>query len=301
MGGRSCVGFYRAKRRIIVYYNYYMCRKCKNKLIEKIQMEDSDTQYFETEEKCEKCGGKLKLVLTGEDRLDDTTYKLYCGTPVIAEKDKCVRGIMGVCNCSIEEARQKLSIGYNYLSEKEVPSEALLSEGNIFQTYLNMEILDQAGMTYHVKPEFPLKRRQYIDCPGCGSETVYKMERTEKSEDAADYMKHGWFCETCGEWVSFCYFSKMDLDDTDYKLEFSLQKFRTKAKENAKVMFERFLDKKVLQDKAIIYDKARNIHPLLQELKEMDINYEIVPSYPYKVVNYSDEELLNMVLKLNKS
>ncbi len=284
-----------------MYYNYYMCRKCKNKLIEKIQMEGSDTQYFEAEEKCEKCGGKLNLVLTGENRLDDTRYKLYCGTPVIAEKDKCVRGIMDVCNCSIEEARQKLSIGYNYLSEKEVSSETLMSEGNLFQTYLNMEILDQAGMTYYVKPEFLFKRRQYIDCPGCGSETVYKMERTQKAEDAADYMKHGWFCETCGEWVSFCYFSKMDLDDTDYKLEFSLQKFRTKAKQNAKVMFERFLDKKVLQDKAIIYDKARNIHPLLQELKEMDINYEIVPSYPYKVVNYSDEELLNMVLKLNKN
>ena len=272
-----------------MYYGYDICPRCKDGFIERVETKKR-REYFENSGgNCKKCGSKLKLACTGERKRDETIYKIHFCSTVIEDKEKCKQCIMEISNCSADIAEKKLSV-----------ENSLLFEGGLFQTYLCMELLDKSGIIYNVNPEFPLERRVYFECENCGCEANYVKEETI---DVEGYIKQGWFCEHCNEWVAFNYISKIAADDVDYRLKIFLENVDSKMENDIKEMIEELMDKKTENNNIIVCDKAENIHSILEILVEAGIKYDIVPFYPHEIVKHSkiDENFLNEILEWNKN
>lgn len=176
-----------------MYYVYDICPKCMDKLIERKHLKNNELNFKIHGGTCENCGGFLRLILTGEKKLDDIKYKISfeCGD---SPSKKEVEAIMKIYNCSMAVALEKLN-----------DDNKVLFEGDLLHTYLNMKLLNDNQIVYNVEPKFPFERRIYFDCLDCGSETIDKIV---EADDSKEYMKKGAFCENCGKWVTHCYVSK---------------------------------------------------------------------------------------------
>lgn len=257
-------------------YTYMICPKCRNKLIEENKLESNAKQI------CPICGNQLVIALWGEQKIDDTIYKIILNdkpilwdTSIDGLKEGLTRYDFDV---DVDELVQKLEFGNG---------DEILFEGDAIHTYFFMEALDCMIAFYHVIPEFPFQRSIEPDlalCPECGSKTVEKLEEIK---DDSDCLRQGWFCECCKEWLTSCNIPKEELGDDIYKLIFSVSELNIQEnnieKEQLINKIKNSQSKKIQEDEIIISDNTSGIFSYLVLLKDIHINYKIEPPFPYAI------------------
>lgn len=92
-----------------MYYGYDMCAKCRNKLIERVQVKERIQDFEKYGGKCKKCGNTMRLTCLGENKKDDTLYKITFRFTIIEDMDKCIKAVMRVGDFSNDLARIKLN------------------------------------------------------------------------------------------------------------------------------------------------------------------------------------------------
>lgn len=268
-----------------MYYAYDICPKCLNNLFKRKQIKDKNEFEKYSGDICPKCGEKLVLACVGDKEDDNTIYKITLNNIIskIALKgmdsnknvEKCIETIMKISNCDANLAKEKLNSNNSFLCE-----------GDFVKTYISMEMLDNFEIGYTVTPQFPFSRYIYANmfyCPQCGSEMI------EKEEDAVDLKNHimrGWFCNNCNDWIAYCYVDKLDIDDTIYKLTFSLGKNDSTEKEKLLKLIDKLTDKQIINNTIIINDKASAIYEILQRLESINISYVIEPIFPHEILKF---------------
>lgn len=263
-----------------MYYVLDICPKCMDKLYERKLVEDEEDISEVAEACCPHCGHRLIMACCGERKHDDTKYKIFLTNflPNIYEqkkqwKDQCVNIVMKLGHCNRDAAIEKLGI-----------DNSILSEGNLFETYLNIRELNKAGscISYRIEPKFPyLMPLWFYFCPTCEGIPV------EKTEELGDNLvRTGIFCEKCKKWVQECITSKEKADGTLYHLKASLKGIKSTARQKLLDILEDDLyhDKEVTEDEFKVNDLAANIRRLLEILKACNADFEIDPSYPYEIV-----------------
>lgn len=182
---------------------YEMCPHCMSQLNERKQpLEDCDSVNL-----CPQCGKKMVLACYGEQKIDNTIYKIILNNASISDymdkKNRFLSMLMKLGDINLEEALKKYKT-----------KDCVIFEGNISSTYVSMGLLDDftPSITYTVVPEFPFERLldPFISiCPICGSDTIHK---TEDVEVPPNYVKDGIFCEKCNTWVMSTTMPKSDND-----------------------------------------------------------------------------------------
>lgn len=98
------------------------------------------------------------------------------------------------------------------------------------------------------------------------------------------------------------YRSKIEIDETKYKLEICLKNVDSEKEICIKKMVDELEDKRLFSNRITIIDNACNIHKILEELKKLSIDYNIEPPYPYKVDTHRrewTEEDMKMLMEMN--
>lgn len=273
-----------------MYFGYDVCPRCMNILIEREQSKENENDFEEYSGKCcLVCGSRLVLACVGDKRIDDTLYKIILSEISVSDKKYYI------------EILKKLDIDISL--EEFNNRETVIFEGTGDDIYIKMEMLDGAGIKYTVMPKFPFARKIYNQvclCSKCGGETVQKIEIHK------EYINKGFYCENCKDWELYNSFSRLQLDDTVYRLEFSRKEIDNKTDSGAKSELLNGLDNisdiKEQGDEIIILGKAEMIYDILQKLIAMNAAYDITPPFIHKIEKYRefDEELIREILELNK-
>ena len=259
---------------------YEMCPHCMNRLHQRKQpMEDMDSVNL-----CPQCGNKMVMACFGEEEVDDTVYKIILNDAAVSDyedrKNRFLSVLMKLGNISPDEALERYGT-----------KDCAIFEGNVSNTYVNMHLLDEftPGIHYTVVPTFPFERLigPFTSlCPVCGSNMVCKKEDIDNSPD---YVWDGYYCENCNEWFMKGMVNKLQLDETLYHLTASLKGIESKVREDILRRLDETQDKEVTENKIVVNDLAGNIDDLLRALKTYNIDYEVEPSYPYKIAEFKKE------------
>lgn len=145
-----------------------LCPKCKDKLAERIVDDMSKSGKIH----CPNCGSKMDTVFYGDKREDNAVYKITLNQ-IEDIKDKYLDVIMKMGNFSEKEALEKLN-----------GKDSISFEGDLLNTFLNLELLDEMWdiSDYVITPPFPYVRNFIQKCPDCGEEAVYKTEKVNENE-----------------------------------------------------------------------------------------------------------------------
>lgn len=273
-----------------MYFGYDVCPKCMNTLIEREQSMGNENEFEEYSGKyCLVCGNKLVLACVGDKRIDNTLYKIILSEISVSDRKDYVEILKKLdIDISLEELNNR---------------ETVIFEGTAVDIYIKMEMLDSARMKYTVVPNFPFARMIYNQvclCSKCGGETVQKIENHK------EYINKGFYCEYCKDWVFYHSFSRLQLDDTNYQLVFSLKEINRKpecgAKNELLYDLDNLTDKVKRENKIYISGKADKIYSILQMLIAMDVTYEITPPFIHKIGKYRefDDKLIEEILELNR-
>lgn len=273
-----------------MYFGYDVCPKCMNTLIEREQSMEDENDFEEYSGKyCLVCGSKLVLACVGDKRIDNTLYKIILSEIPVSDKKDYIEILKKLdIDISLEELKNR---------------EIVIFEGSAVDIYIKMEILDSAGIKYTVAPKFPFARKIYNQvclCSKCGGETVQKIEDHKK------YIIKGFYCENCKDWILYNSFSKLQLDDTVYKLVFSRKEIDNQidfgAKSELLYDLDNLSDMKEQGDKVFILGKAEEVYDILQILKAMNVSYEIDPPFIHEIDKYRefDDKLIEEILESNK-
>lgn len=75
-------------------YTFNLCPKCKDKLIEQDVAKEEDYKVIY----CPNCGSAMEPALSGEEKAEDTTYKIVLNNVRILHNrsDKCLKTIMQI-------------------------------------------------------------------------------------------------------------------------------------------------------------------------------------------------------------
>lgn len=100
----------------------------------------------------------------------------------------------------------------------------------------------------------------------------------------------------------YCAVSKLNLDETIYKLDFSLGGISKKDREKLLEIIDDMPDKKILEDEIVVYNKAWPIRGILQRLKAFGVGYKVDPPYPYEIGEFREmtEDFLNEILEFSQ-
>lgn len=254
-------------------YVYEICPYCMDQLYERKQPIDDVVVNY-----CPRCGSKMECACLGEQRIDDTIYKIILNDVSIPnlgdKKNKFIKTLMRVGGFDLEEAQGI------YRTEN-----TLIFEGNVSETYVNMNLLEDfvPDIHYTVIPQFPFESllNPFISiCPICGNDTV---SRTEEVNNRPDDVKSGIYCETCNDWIMFTICSKSQIDDTKYCVEVSLEGINSEVKKKVMHILDSLCNKKLKGNSIIVLDRAQNIEDLLSILEAYSISYAINPPYPHKI------------------
>lgn len=182
---------------------YEMCPHCMNQLIERKQpIDDGESINY-----CPKCGKKMVMACFGEHKIDDTIYKIILNDVFLSHnRDKFVKFLSTLIKIG--------NLDFNAALEKCRAKDSMIFEGNISDTYVNMGLLDDFAPDIHytVVPPFPFESliTPFVSlCPICGNETIHKSENLD---DPKDYVRDGYFCEKCQDWVVVTEMPKEDDD-----------------------------------------------------------------------------------------
>lgn len=251
-------------------YIFNLCPKCKDKLVERIVDDISKCE----EKYCPNCGNKMDIVLSGDKKEETVVYKITLNQ-VQDIKDKYLNVIMQMGNFDEKAALEKIN-----------GKDSISFEGDLLNTYLNLELLDETEglVDYTVTPCFPYKRLFIQKCPDCGEKAIYRIE-----EIGEDEIQTGFFCEKCSEWVWYDICNKSKIDETLYHLKILLKEDEDEVKQEIMSTMNQLHDKEVLEDEIIVRDLARNIEYLLEIVKTYNIAYEINPPYPHKIYTLKKE------------
>ena len=264
-------------------YTFNLCPKCKDKLIEQDVAKEEDYKVIY----CPNCGSAMEPALSGEEKAEDTTYKIVLNNVRILHNrsDKCLETIMQIGGVDEKEALEKLGT-----------KESVIFEGDLLNTYLSLRCLDKIGniVDYTVVPQFPYARVFAQICPQCGEEAVYKKEDVEE-----DKVKTGFFCEKCKEWIFNNIKDKYEFDETLYHLKLSVKEIEGQDKQEILEAIGELRNKKIKEDQIEIHDLARNMVYLLELLETNYIEYEIEPPYPHKIRTikreWTDEDIEQLI------
>lgn len=271
-----------------MYFGYEVCPKCMNTLIEREQSKENDFEEY-SGKCCLVCGSRLVLACVGDKRIDDTLYRIILSEISVSDKK------------NYEEILKKLDIDISL--EEFNNREMVIFEGTAVDIYIKMELMDSAGIKYIVVPKFPFARMIYNKvclCSKCGGETVQKIENHN------EYINKGFYCENCKDWELYNSFSRLQLDDTNYQLVFSLKEINSKpecgAKNELLYDLDNLTDKVERKNKIYISGNAEKIYSILQMLKAMDVSYEIAPPFIHKIDKYRefDDKLIEEILESNR-
>ncbi len=267
-----------------MYYGYDICPKCMDELIEREQCESCEEDFpSHTDQVCKKCGTRLALACVGENKIDDTIY-------YISFRDE---NEYRKCQSVVEEIR---NIGA--IVEKSSTQDALIIRGDFLQTYLTMDILTGACVSYTVTPDFSFSRYLVADiCPVCGN---YTCEKEIDIDNPPDYVQHGIFCEHCNDWVMFTSTWKLAMDDAIYHLKFSEANMQQQSKELMLKEINNVSNVNKDTTHYEVYGKATEIYELLKVLTTYEVSYDIAPPFPYELPEYVeiDEAYLMSILEL---
>lgn len=254
-------------------YIYDLCPKCKDKLVERMAEDPPGHKGIY----CPNCGSKMNTVLLGEKKAEKVMYKITLSQmrSINDKVEKYLKAIKQIGNCGEDETLEKRNA-----------DGGISFEGNLLNTYLRLELLDEIDdiIDYAITPSFPYKRLVIQKCPDCGEEAVYK-----EVEISGNEIQRGFFCEKCNDWIWYDVCSKLQMDETLYYLKVFLRNTRDKEKQEIMGIVDKLQDKEVLEDQIAVRDLARNVENLLGRLKEYGIYYEINPPYPYKITAYKKE------------
>lgn len=264
-------------------YTFNLCPKCKDKLVEQDIVREEDYKVI----CCPNCGSEMELALSGEEKAEDTTYKIVLNNVRLLHnrRDKCLKTIMQIGNCNEKEALEKLSA-----------KNSVIFEGDLLNTYLSLRCLDKVGhmVDYTVVPQFPYARTFVQICPQCEEEAVYKKVEVEE-----DKVKAGCFCEKCNEWIFYDIKDKYEFDETMYHLKISVKEIQGQDKREILRAIDELCNKETEEDQIVIHDLARNIVYLLELLETNYIEYEIEPPYPHKIRTFkkewTDEDIARLI------
>lgn len=275
-----------------MYYGYDICPKCKDRLIVRNECKEHINDFSKCSgDICDRCGNKLVLACAGDKEEDDTIYKIVLEDILNNnEKSKCIGTIMKMLNCDS-----------NLVKEAIYGQNDFCITGNFLNTYLYMEILDDAGILYNVIPEFPFQRFIYPQvclCPDCGKETSEKIESADGTEG---YLKEGIYCEHCKDWVMYRMVDKREVDRTVYQLEIFWEGIDKETREKIETNINNLTEKERDKDRLVVYGMAMAIFEVLQKLEKQSIGYKVSPPFPYEISEFRemDEGFLNEVLKLS--
>lgn len=231
-----------------MYFGYDICPKCKNMLIERDESNENINAFKEySGRRCLICGSRLVLACVGDEKIDETTYKIIINNEAILDKEELV------------DILKKLNISIPTVIHSDKKS--IIFEGTADDVYIKINILDDTKIKYTVEPKFPFTKfifNKVCLCSKCGSETVQKIQ--EEKHSKAQIIK-GFYCENCNEWIIYNSFSKLQLDDKIYQLVFSLIDINNKpdcgAKKNFYTIWKIRLIKKCWEIKFIFLKKLK--------------------------------------------
>lgn len=271
-------------------YAYDICPRCFDELYIRQQINSKGEFGKRSGSICPKCGVELVLACVGNQKEDNTMYKIFFESMhSYVKREQCIESIMIISDCNIETAIHKLN-----------NRNTLLCEAGFVKTYLYMEMLDDVGISYKVAPSFPYTRYVYAKmffCPKCGNET---SEKNEKADDSHNHVKHGFFCNNCNEWITYCYINELALDDTIYILSLYLDELDNNNKEEIVKMLKEFSDNKIENGRIIIKNEASVIYEIIQRIESANISYIVEPTFPYEVNKNREvnENFLDEILSL---
>lgn len=270
-----------------MYYAYDICPKCRNKFFERKEVKENEHDFdVYNSICCDKCGEGLVLACVGKEKIDDTIYRI---TFRYSQSNEVFLNTLREVNGSDLQIEK----------EKLADEKSIVIEGDVVHTFLNMDILTGATISYKVEPDFPFVRignYEFCLCPACGTKTVVK---TKEMQGEGDYMLQGFFCEKCNEWVMHCSVSRLELDNTVYCLKFVLEENNDIKREKIKGIVEN-LSNKMENGHIVISGRAGEVYEVLQHLIANQIPYEIEPEFPHKVTAYKEfaEDDLKEILDL---
>lgn len=252
---------------------FELCPKCKDRFVERV-IEDFQEYVAGT---CPKCGGKMKFVLSGRKRVNNTTYKIVINKIDYMKKwiDRCVKIIMEIGKIDKKEAVKRMKT-----------KNSVIFEGDLFHTYLNLRLLDKISslIEYTVIPNFPYGRAMTMMCPDCGGDANCKIVNIGNG-----LCESGFYCEKCCDWIVYNVFSQFEVDETYFYLEASIEEADVAIKEMILENIENVCDKKIEHEKIILRDNARNLEIILSIMESYNITYRIEPSYPYKIPKWNSD------------
>ena len=263
-------------------YIFDLCPKCKDKLI---QRTTKDSQEYK-EIYCSNCGNRMDTVLLGNKKAGNTIYKIILNQvrDINGKRDRCLKAIMQIDNLDENEALEKINT-----------KDSVIFEGDLLNTYLSMRHLDEIDdmVDYSVIPDFPYARAFGQKCPDCGEEAVYKIEEVSENK-----LQKGFFCEKCNNWVWYDICDKLQIDKTLYHVKVSLKGVGGQVRQDIMRMLNGLCVKETVEDQIVVHDLARNIESLLGLMKTYNIDYEINPPYPYKIIEFMKEWTEDDIKKL---
>ena len=192
-------------------YDYLICPKCWDKLIE--VKEDEDWQR-----KCSKCGTRFGFALHGK-KIDDSTYHSI----ILEYREK-------LDDMRISSIRNKLkSVHLDADNLMRAISDGkqgdIIYEGDSFHTYLFAKVFSgyEPWIEFEIVPKFPYEigEPDIFFCPECGEEAD---NRTEPFEDIKGWFIDGLFCRHCNKWTLGPIAKR---DTTVYNLAFPYKKIKS--------------------------------------------------------------------------
>lgn len=252
-------------------YDYLICPKCWDKLIEVKEEED-------WQRKCSKCGTRFGFALHGK-KIDDSTYHSI----ILEYREK-------LDDMRISSIRNKLKNVHldadNLLRAISDGKQGdIIYEGDSFHTYLFAKVFSgyEPWIEFEIVPKFPYEigEPDIFFCPECGEEAD---NRTEPFDDIKGWFIDGLFCRHCNKWILGPIAKR---DTTVYKLVFPYKKIKSMSDSSIKrgIMnrLKKVPDKKIQGDQMIVHTNSERIIEIVQCLLTVDFAYDIEPPFPHKI------------------
>ncbi|MDE7205939.1 MAG: hypothetical protein K2N90_02040 [Lachnospiraceae bacterium] len=255
-------------------YDYVICPKCWDKLIE---VEKKEDLALYMQRKCSKCGTHFGLALHG-NKIEDSIYQIIL-TYKMELDDQRITGMRnGLKNVHLDADSVMRAIDVGEQGD-------IIYEGDSLHTYLLAKVLSGYGpwILFEIVPEFPYEiyEPDMLLCPKCGADVI---GRTEPYNDIKGWFLDGLFCEHCNTWTLG---PTAKRDTTVYRLRFFYTKLRKmedcSLKRGIMNRLDKIPDKKIQGDQMTVHTNSEKILEMVPYLRSMDFAYEIEPSFPHRI------------------
>lgn len=268
-------GKYKWKVGIKMEYAYVICPKCWDKLIEVEKKED--LSIYE-QSRCPNCGTRFGLALLGENKIDNSFYKVIIKKKWGLDKKRAdiITKDLNKAHFNAEAVMESINNG---------TQGTIIYEGDVLHTYLFecVFIGFESCIEFEIVPRFPYKifHPEYFLCPKCGAEVISRQEPYDRIKG---WFVDGLFCENCNEWTLGL---TVIHDDTGYKLVFSYKKLESiednSVKRGIMNRLKSVQEKKIQGDQMIVHSNSEGVIEIVPFLRTAGLTYDIEPPFPHKI------------------